>query len=101
MHGLREGEIFEQIDADASGVMDADEVRGLVSLLGIKMNAKELQDAMFVMDDDGSGEVDFEEFFAWWTNPGTQQYVGKSRERMEKLKQVFDTLDDDASGEHL
>ena len=50
-------------------------------------------------DANRSGEVDFEEFFAWWTNPGTQQYVGKSRERMEKLKQVFDTLDEDARGE--
>ena len=37
--------------------------------LGYRLTDKELTAAMAEMDEDGSGEVDFIEFYGWWTNP--------------------------------
>ena len=46
--------------------MDIDEVRQLGEKLGFVFTEKELQIAMGQMDEDGSGEVDFHEFYEWW-----------------------------------
>lgn len=91
-------EIFDEIDTDGSGEVDAEEVAQLVETLGIKMSPSELEEAMLKMDADGSGEVEFEEFYAWWMDATTQGFMKKSRERMEAVKVLFDTLDDDGSG---
>lgn len=91
-------ELFDEVDTDGSGEVDATEVAQLVQNLGIKMNSSELQDAMAKMDSDGSGEVEFEEFYHWWMSPSTIGSMKKSRERMETVKNLFDTLDDDSSG---
>lgn len=91
-------EIFDEVDTDGSGEVDADEVAQLVQNLGVKMSPCELQEAMADMDSDGSGEVEFEEFYHWWMSPSTMGAMKKSRERMEKVKDLFDTLDGDDSG---
>jgi Ca2+-binding EF-hand superfamily protein len=91
-------ELFDEVDTDGSGEVDAAEVAQLVQNLGIKMNPSELQDAMAKMDIDGSGEVEFEEFYHWWMSPSTIGSMKKSRDRMEAVKNLFDTLDDDSSG---
>ena len=59
--------IFELMDEDGGGVLDRDEVRSLARAMGVKLTDGELKDAMAEMDEDGSGEVDFEEFYQWWT----------------------------------
>ena len=59
--------IFELMDEDGGGVLDRDEVRSLARAMGVKLTDGELRDAMAEMDEDGSGEVDFEEFYQWWT----------------------------------
>jgi len=79
------------VDVDGSGEIDKGELKGLAKMLGMQMSDKDLvtalplirshrnnvdqhfvaraQDAaMEEMDDDGSGEVDFEEFAEWWTS---------------------------------
>lgn len=91
-------EIFDEVDTDGSGEVDASEVGQLIHNLGINMKPSELQDAMAAMDKDGSGTVEFEEFYHWWMSPSTIGSMKKSRERMEAVKNLFDTLDDDDSG---
>jgi hypothetical protein len=59
--------IFELMDEDGGGVLDRDEIRSLARAMGVKLTDGELKDAMQEMDEDGSGEVDFEEFYQWWT----------------------------------
>ncbi len=59
--------IFELMDEDGGGVLDKDEIRSLARAMGVKLTDGELKDAMAEMDEDGSGEVDFEEFYHWWT----------------------------------
>ena len=55
------------MDEDGGGVLDKDEIRSLARAMGVKLTDGELKDAMAEMDEDGSGEVDFEEFYHWWT----------------------------------
>eukprot|EP01047_Picozoa_sp_COSAG01_P004196 COSAG01_NODE_136_length_24438_cov_243.426711_6_plen_1982_part_00 len=58
--------MFDQLDEDHSGILDADEVQNLTGALGMIMDSEELEYAMREMDQDGSGAVDFDEFFTWW-----------------------------------
>jgi len=58
--------LFSQFDADDSGDLGRDEIAELAKSLGKKLTKKELETAMKEMDEDESGEVDFEEFFRWW-----------------------------------
>ena len=59
-------ELFERADSDESGMLEREEVRAVVTEMGMPLTDPELTDAMDAMDGDGSGEVDFEEFVAWW-----------------------------------
>lgn len=59
-------ELFNKIDTDGSGLLDRDEIAQLSRDLGKPLSEAELDDAMLSMDADGSGEVDLEEFIAWF-----------------------------------
>ena len=53
---------FRVFDKDGSGALDRDEVRKAVSKLGKVLTSAQLDDAMYEMDVDCSGSVDFREF---------------------------------------
>jgi hypothetical protein len=61
--GLRR--IFDAIDTDGSGSLDADEIGKLCENMGAKLTDKELELAMRTIDKDGSDEVSFDEFCEW------------------------------------
>eukprot|EP01043_Picozoa_sp_COSAG02_P059618 COSAG02_NODE_7632_length_2925_cov_1.298655_3_plen_70_part_00 len=54
------------MDMDEGGTLDRDEIRDLARSLGNQLTDAQLDQAMVEMDEDGSGEVDFEEFFDWY-----------------------------------
>ena len=59
--------LFDVVDQDASGFIDRDEMSELLSKLGRKDLAREDIDAGFLkLATDGSGRIDFEEFFNWY-----------------------------------
>ena len=58
--------LFNEIDDDGSGLLERDEVRELADNLGVTLSTAELDEAMAEMDEDRSGEVDFEEFVSWF-----------------------------------
>jgi len=57
--------IFEVFDADASGAMDATEMTELLKELCLPYDPDDVDEMMEEMDEDGSGEIDFEEFYSW------------------------------------
>lgn len=59
-------QFFVEMDDDKSGLLDESEVRELALALGTKLKDADVAAAMAEMDEDGSGEVDFAEFYAWW-----------------------------------
>ena len=67
-------QLFEDIDVDESGLLDRGEVADLAESLGCPLSTTELDEAMAEMDEDQSGEVDFDEFQSWF-------------EKMEKVEQ--------------
>lgn len=59
--------VFDGIDLDGNGTLERNELDTLAQrLLHRPLSDKELDKAMSDMDEDGSGEVDFEEFLQWW-----------------------------------
>ena len=58
--------MFADLDADQSGLLDMDEIGVLCVSLGIDLNESQVRALMRVIDADGTGAVDFEEFFAWF-----------------------------------
>ena len=58
--------LFSEIDSDGSGHLDRSEVEELSGRLGTKLTSLQLNTAMMQMDEDGSGEVDLDEFRVWW-----------------------------------
>ena len=61
-------DLFIETGDDGSLLLDRSEVKHLAIMMGQKLNSKELDMAMAGMDEDGSEEVDFDEFFAWWVS---------------------------------
>ena len=61
--GLRR--LFDAIDADGSGSLDAEEIGKLCEDMGAKLSDEELELAVRAIDTDGSGEVSFDEFCEW------------------------------------
>ena len=62
---------FRQADTDGSGRLSIDEVHQLGLLLNLRFSHNELVNAMAAIDRDGSGLVDFSEFYTWWTERKT------------------------------
>lgn len=90
--------LFDQFDDDGSGEIGEEELRALIQMLGVTMNDEELAATMAELDGDGSGEVDFQEFYKWWRDPQTEGRLAKCKERMNAVKDRFDEVDVDGSG---
>jgi hypothetical protein len=58
--------IYGKDGAPATGYLDRDEIGLLAVSLGNELAPADLDTAMSQMDEDDSGEVDFDEFYAWW-----------------------------------
>jgi hypothetical protein len=60
-------EVWAKVDVDHSGTLDKGEVRQVLEEMGWESVTDEMADEMMaVIDADGSGEVDFDEFSAWF-----------------------------------
>eukprot|EP01048_Picozoa_sp_COSAG05_P015844 COSAG05_NODE_1961_length_3777_cov_28.309407_3_plen_419_part_00 len=58
--------VWNAVDIDGSGFLDEDEVRTVMQDMGIDLEQHQFASAMQEIDKDGSGELDFKEFLAWW-----------------------------------
>jgi Ca2+-binding EF-hand superfamily protein len=60
--------VFERIDENGNGYLDAEELRKLAGIIDPDgLSTVELEAALSMMDEDGDDEIDFEEFFEWWS----------------------------------
>ena len=88
---------------DGSGLLDEEEVAKLAEKMGYELDPGELSEAMYQMDADGSGEVDFDEFAEWWMEYGDEkskwmQMLNERDNKKEKdLRAAFNTIDLDGA----
>lgn len=82
-------EMFDTADTGGEGTLDREELGVLMAQLGRPMADHELDTAMQMMDEDGSGTIDFEEFQKWfaWLTDGDMT-----------IRKIFDSVDTDGSG---
>eukprot|EP00823_Brevimastigomonas_motovehiculus_P000085 TRINITY_DN10192_c0_g1_i1.p1 TRINITY_DN10192_c0_g1~~TRINITY_DN10192_c0_g1_i1.p1 ORF type:complete len:276 (-),score=62.48 TRINITY_DN10192_c0_g1_i1:477-1304(-) len=59
--------MFEKFDSDKSGAIDASEFQILCRDLGVAISEAEFNLALKLIDQDGSGKIELNEFKAWWT----------------------------------
>eukprot|EP01052_Picozoa_sp_SAG31_P016193 SAG31_NODE_1064_length_10098_cov_3.617462_6_plen_948_part_00 len=57
-------------DADGSGSLDKDEVRAILVEMDFDEEKLDMDDIFEQIDEDGSGECEFDEFKAWFGKPG-------------------------------
>ena len=58
--------LFDGIDVDGNGSLDSEEMKQLFKDLGLELTQDQVATVMSRIDADGSGEIDFDEFFAWY-----------------------------------
>eukprot|EP01048_Picozoa_sp_COSAG05_P015816 COSAG05_NODE_1953_length_3792_cov_3.706201_1_plen_1236_part_10 len=58
--------MFDLTDADGSGELDQQEISSMLLKMGKTLSEEEQVEAMAIMDKDGSGDVDYAEFRAWY-----------------------------------
>jgi calmodulin len=86
--------LFKEVDTDGGGTLSRDEVVELGEKLGLYFHGTELDEAMAAMDEDGSGEVDFHEFYEWWV----ERKQSPDYEIRAEAVRVFKQVDTDGSG---
>eukprot|EP00736_Rhodelphis_marinus_P012896 Rmarinus@m.15970 len=55
-------EIFNLVDADGGGTIEAEELQQLMEMLGLRPSREEVEEMVKEIDEDGNGEIDFDEF---------------------------------------
>jgi Ca2+-binding EF-hand superfamily protein len=74
--------LFDDIDANGNGLLDRGELAALSSQLGgLAVDAEAM---MVSLDSDGSGEVDFDTFWAWW-----QQMSSSKKQKGRFMGRLF------------
>jgi len=58
--------IFEKFDKDKSGFIDNSEFQQCAFILGYALTDLDIQSLLKVLDADGNGKVDLNEFGKWW-----------------------------------
>jgi len=57
---------FKNADVDQTGSLTIEQLAALCTGLGSELDKLELEAALISLDKDGSGSVEYEEFFDWW-----------------------------------
>lgn len=88
--------VFNKFDEDGSCAISTAEFRRLIEFLGADFRDSEVADAIKEIDQDGSGQIDREEFVRWWTNQSsTREAGGVVAIKLRKLanRAMYDTDD--------
>merc|ERR1712023_503673 len=85
-------EAFQLFDADQSGAIDIRELKAAMRALGFEVKKEELKKMISDIDNDGNGDIDFNEFLGMMTGK-----MGEKDTR-EDIEKVFKLFDDDNTG---
>ena len=89
---------WDHIDADHSGHLCEDEIRLLFGELGMELAEKEFDEALAELDVDGDGEIDYQEFAAWWKVHEQKDSHADLGKKSKKMRDTWEAVDLDGSG---
>lgn len=85
-------EVFEHFDADGSGSIDATELKNVFQSMGTETTEEEMEEMIQGVDDDGSGQIEFNEFLMLMcSNFGAKSFD-------QDMREVFEHTDPAMSG---
>jgi len=84
---------FKKFDQDGSGEISTDELGTVMRMLGHELKQYQLEDCIAIVDADGSGSVDFEEFLE------LMKIKTKESQEEAEVKEAFRILDRGNKGE--
>jgi len=58
--------LFQKYDDKNHGYIGESELKALSMDLGLYMDSEAIKSAVRILDRDGNGTINFEEFFLWW-----------------------------------
>lgn len=85
-------EVFEYFDADHSGSIDAEELVNVFASMGQEVTEDEMREMIDQVDEDGSGQIEFEEFLMLMCS----NFGGKTFET--DMHEAFSLVDPDGAG---
>lgn len=71
---------FAMFDTDGSGTIDEDELLALARQLGASVSNADVSKVMREIDTDNSGEIDVQEFTAWWAKDAKMRVASGNSE---------------------
>jgi len=93
--------IFNKYDKDQDGSIGTNELHALCLEMGVMLNAEQLEVALKVMDSDGNGTIEFDEFEKWWNSEDRFGQMQRTPEEIEYLQGAyakFVSFDKDGNG---
>ena len=71
---------------DGSGEIDCHELNHLIKDLGLVRTEQEIAEMVVLVDEDGSGEIDFDEFAVMLAGPEMTALMSGSKKRQMEIK---------------
>ena len=85
VEGKEMQEAWDKMEKNKDGTVSRELIGSLSDLLGRPLKEWELDEAMRVMDADGDGFIDFDEFCEWWeANDASLSFLSRSRDEHAK-----------------
>jgi len=93
-------EIFDEFDEDKGGSIDSEELQNALKKMGQDLSMQEVHDLIVEIDENGDGEVDFDEFKvmatkSWFVNAFQSKLVDSMQRMMTTMDLLGDDEDDD------
>merc|ERR1712168_1107114 len=90
--------VFDTFDREKTGLLTAEAVSSMLSMMGLKFNNNELMEVIKEIDEDGSGQIEFEEFLILAKKFMTEDEDEDSGELEKELKEAFRLYDREGNG---
>ena len=88
-------EIFNLVDRDGGGSISAAELGELMDTLGIDASPEEVEAMIMEIDEDGNGDIDFEEFVAVMSRKVSATYTS------DQVKSAFRVFESNTPSGHV
>jgi len=93
--------IFNKYDKDEDGSIGTSELHNLCLEMGVELSPEQLEVALKVMDTDGNGTIELDEFEKWWNSEDRFGQMQRTPEEIEYLQSAygkFVSFDTDGNG---